>query len=174
MCTNVCWLLKGVNPFSFELSFCREMRGSSHLAQKHITLVMSKEQTKMHQYILESPVSTPLSNQQTCVHIELLFLIENLSYTYRWSSLKGFTSLLGLKKFPRRQKDKKILNKLSCFQSKHTFWEVREHLFCLKYRCQRVYVCRQHVKENDFFTVAQCSQRVLCIVQERPKIISSS
>jgi len=22
-----------------------------------------------------------------------------------------------------------ILNKLSCFQSKHTFWEVREHLF---------------------------------------------
>ena len=59
------------------------LQGSSHLAQKHITLVMSKEQTKMHQYILESPVSTPLSNQQTCVHIELLFLIENLSYTYR-------------------------------------------------------------------------------------------
>ena len=27
-----------------------------------------------------------------------------------------------------------ILNKLSCFQSKHTFWEVRKHLFCLKYR----------------------------------------
>ena len=59
------------------------LQGSSYLAQKHITLVMSKEQTKMHQYILESPVSTPLSNQQTCVHIELLFLIENLSYTYR-------------------------------------------------------------------------------------------
>ena len=37
-----------------------------------------------------------------------------------------------------------ILNKLSCFQSKHTFREVREHLFCLKYRCQRVYVCRHH------------------------------
>ena len=34
-----------------------------------------------------------------------------------------------------------ILNELSCFQSKHTFWEVREHLICLKYRCQRVYVC---------------------------------
>ena len=30
------------------------------------------------------------------------------------------------------------LNKLSCFQSKLTFWEVRERLFCLKYRCQRV------------------------------------
>ena len=80
-----------------------------------------------------------------------------------------------------------ILNKLSCFQSKNTFWEVREHLFCLKYRCQRVYVCHHHyfdrhqfrrlslaVEENDFFTVAQCSQGVLCIVQERPKIISSS
>ena len=80
-----------------------------------------------------------------------------------------------------------ILNKLSCFQSKHTFWEVREHLFCLKYRCQRVYVCRHHyfdrhqfrrlslaVEENDVFTVVQCSQGVLCIVQERPKIISSS
>ena len=59
--------------------------------------------------------------------------------------------------------------------------------FCLKYRCQRVYVCRHHyfdrhqfrrlslaVEENDFFTVAQCSQGVLCIVQERPKISSSS
>ena len=80
-----------------------------------------------------------------------------------------------------------ILNKLSCFKSKHTFWEVREHLFCLKYRCQRVYVCRHHyfdrhqfrrlslaVVENDVFTVAQCSPGVLCIVQERPKIISSS
>ena len=33
-----------------------------------------------------------------------------------------------------------ILNKLSYFKSKHTFSEVREHLFCLKYRCQRVYV----------------------------------
>jgi len=33
-----------------------------------------------HIYILESPVSTPLSNQQTFVHIELLFLVENLSY----------------------------------------------------------------------------------------------
>ena len=31
-----------------------------------------------------------------------------------------------------------ILNKLSCTQSKQTFWEVREHLFCLKYRCVRV------------------------------------
>ena len=77
-----------------------------------------------------------------------------------------------------------ILNKLSCFQSKHTFWEVREHLFCLKYRCQRVYVsrCTRHqfrrlslaVEENDVFTVVQCSHGVLCIVQERPKIISSS
>ena len=28
---------------------------------------------------------------------------------------------------------------MSCFQSKHTFWEVREHLFCLKHLCQRVY-----------------------------------
>ena len=57
-----------------------------------------------------------------------------------------------------------ILNKMYCFQSKHTFWEVREHLFCLKYRCQRVYVCRHHyfdrhhfrrlslaVEENNFF-----------------------
>ena len=57
-----------------------------------------------------------------------------------------------------------ILNKLSCFKSKHTFWEVREHLLCLKYRCQRVYVCRHHyfdrhqfrrlslaVEENDLF-----------------------
>ena len=35
-----------------------------------------------------------------------------------------------------------ILNKLSSFKSKHTFSEVREHIFCLKYRCQRVYVCR--------------------------------
>ena len=80
-----------------------------------------------------------------------------------------------------------ILNKLSCLQSKHTFWEVREHLFCLKYRCQRVYVCRHHsfdrhqfrhlslaVEVNIFFTVAQCSQGVLCIVQVRPKIIGSS
>ena len=80
-----------------------------------------------------------------------------------------------------------ILNKLSCYQSKHTLWEVREHLFCLKYRFQRVYVCRHHyfdrhqfqclslaVEENDFFTVVQCSQGVLCSVQERPKIISSS
>ena len=31
-----------------------------------------------------------------------------------------------------------ILDKLTCFQSKHTFREVREHLFCLKYHCQRV------------------------------------
>jgi len=31
-------------------------------------------------YILESLVSTPLSNQQTFVHIELLFLVEMLSY----------------------------------------------------------------------------------------------
>ena len=30
--------------------------------------------------ILESPVSTPLSNQQTFVQIELHFLVENLSY----------------------------------------------------------------------------------------------
>ena len=30
-----------------------------------------------------------------------------------------------------------ILNNPSWF---HTFWEVREHLFCLKDRCQRVYV----------------------------------
>ena len=83
-----------------------------------------------------------------------------------------------------------ILDKLSCFQSKHTFREVREHLFCLKYRCQRLNECTcaaiiyfdRHqfrrlslaVEENDFFTVVQCSQGVLCIVQERPKIISSS
>jgi len=31
-------------------------------------------------YILASPVSTPLSNQQTFAHIKLLFLVENLSY----------------------------------------------------------------------------------------------
>jgi len=50
-----------------------------------------------------------------------------------------------------------------------------------------VYVCRHHcfdrhqfrrlslaVEENDLFTLAQCSQGVLCIVQERPKIISIS
>ena len=24
-----------------------------------------------------------------------------------------------------------LLNKLSCFESKHTFWDVREHLFCI-------------------------------------------
>jgi len=30
--------------------------------------------------ILESPVSTPLSNQHTFVRIELLFLVENISY----------------------------------------------------------------------------------------------
>jgi len=30
------------------------------------------------------------------------------------------------------------------------------------------------VEENDFFAVAQCLQGVLCIVQKRPKIISSS
>jgi len=30
------------------------------------------------------------------------------------------------------------------------------------------------VEENDLFTVVQCSQGVLCIVQERLKIISSS
>jgi len=30
--------------------------------------------------ILESPVLTPLSNRQTFVHIELLFLVENISY----------------------------------------------------------------------------------------------
>ena len=44
-----------------------------------------------------------------------------------------------------------ILNKLSCFQSKRTFWEVREHLFCLKYRCQRVYVCRHHYFDRHQF-----------------------
>jgi len=44
-----------------------------------------------------------------------------------------------------------ILNKLYCFQSKHTFWEVREHLFCLKYRCQRVYVCRHHCFDRHQF-----------------------
>ena len=31
-----------------------------------------------------------------------------------------------------------ILNQLFCFQSKHTFWEVRERLGCLKYHYQRV------------------------------------
>ena len=57
-----------------------------------------------------------------------------------------------------------IFNKLSCFKSKYTFSEVREHHFCLKYRCQRVYVYRHFffnihqfrrlsfvVEENDFF-----------------------
>ena len=60
------------------------------------------------------------------------------------------------------------LNKLSRFQSRHTFWEVIERHLCLKYRCQRVYVCRHHyfdrhqfqrlslaVAENDVFTVVQ-------------------
>mgnify|MGYP007091377607 CR=1 FL=1 len=37
------------------------------------------------------------------------------------------------------------LNKLSCFKSNHTFWEVREYRFCLKYRCQRVEVCRHNL-----------------------------
>ena len=94
-------------------------------------------------YILESPVSTPLSN--FCTH------------RITFSSRKVI-----------------ILDKLSCFQSKHTFWEVREHIFCLKYRCQRVYVCYHYyfdrhqfrrlslVVEENNFTVAQ---GVLCIVQ---------
>jgi len=38
-----------------------------------------------------------------------------------------------------------ILNKLSCFESKHTILEVREHLFCLEYPCQRVYMCRHYI-----------------------------
>jgi len=36
--------------------------------------------SKAASYILESPVSTPLSNQHTFVHIELLFLVEKISY----------------------------------------------------------------------------------------------
>ena len=53
-----------------------------------------------------------------------------------------------------------ILNKLSCFQSKHTFWEVREHLFCLKYRSQHYFdqfrSLSLAVEENDVFTLARC------------------
>ena len=56
-----------------------------------------------------------------------------------------------------------ILNKRFCFQSKHTFWEARERLYCLKYRCQRVYIIYfdRHqfrrlslaVAENDCFSL---------------------
>ena len=49
--------------------------------------------------------------------------------------------------------------------------------FCLKYRCQRVYVCHHHYFDRQQFrrlSLAHSSQGVLCIVQERPKIISSS
>jgi len=79
-----------------------------------------------------------------------------------------------------------ILNKLSCFQSKHTPWEVREHLFgkiiaVNECTCAAIIYFDRHqfrrlslaVEENDLFTVVQCSQGVLCIVQERPNIISS-
>ena len=69
----------------------------------------------LYSVILESPVSTPLSNQQAFVNIQLLFLVV------------------------------KTLNKLPCFQSKQTFWEVRECWFCFKYRCQRVYACRHYL-----------------------------
>ena len=49
------------------------------------TMLFTKKHAVMpyeraHSIILESPVSTPLSNQQTFVHIELLFLVEKLSY----------------------------------------------------------------------------------------------
>ena len=54
-----------------------------------------------------------------------------------------------------------ILNKLSCFQSKQTFGR-SENI---------VSKSSLAVEENDFFTVAQCSHGVLCIVQERPKIL---
>ena len=78
-----------------------------------------------------------------------------------------------------------ILNKLSCFQSKHTFWEVRTsflfkillstsvrvHHYFDRHQFRRLSLA---VEENDFLTVAQCSQGVLCIVQERPKVIRSS
>ena len=80
-----------------------------------------------------------------------------------------------------------ILNKLSCFQSKHTFWEVREHLFFLNIavnvcKCADIIIWTDTsfdafhwlLKKNIIFTVAQCSQGVLCILQERPEIISSS
>ena len=110
--------------------------------------------------ILKSPVSTPLSNQQT--------LIILCTSNYFFSSRKFI-----------------ILNKLSCFQSKHTFWEVRTsflfkillstsvrvHHYFDRHQFRRLSLA---VEENDFFTVAQCSHGVLCILQERPKIISSS
>ena len=44
------------------------------LCQKKLNICINKI------LVLESPVSTPLSNQQTFVHIELLFLVEQLSY----------------------------------------------------------------------------------------------
>ena len=66
--------------------------------------------------------------------------------------------------------------------TKHTFWELRE-----KYRCQRLYMCRHYLFGQTpvstpficcwrklFFSLIQCSQGVLCIVQGRSNIISSS
>ena len=79
-----------------------------------------------------------------------------------------------------------ILNKLSCFQSKHTFWEVREHLFLFKISLSTsvrapLSLFWQTPVSTPFigcwskrFFSAQCSQGVLCIVQVRHKIISSS
>jgi len=74
-----------------------------------------------------------------------------------------------------------ILNKLSCFQSKHTFSEVREHLFCLKCQCAAIIYFDRHqfrrlslaVAENDFFTVVQRSQGVLCILYKEDQTVSA-
>ena len=44
-----------------------------------------------------------------------------------------------------------ILNQLSCIQSKHTFWEVREHLFCLKYRWENLVTwLLRHQMKNEW------------------------
>ena len=98
----------------------------------------------------------PLSNQQTFVHIELLFLVENVSYclVFNQSILYGRSENISFVK-------NIAVNECMCadiiYFDRHQF---RRHSLA--------------VEENDFFTVVQCSQGVLCIVQERPKIISSS
>ena len=86
-----------------------------------------------------------------------------------------------------------ILNQLFCFQSKHTFWEVRERmslLFKIKISLSTsvsvlplfiltdtsVYAFHwllAQLQKTIVFTVVKCSQGVLCNVQGRPKIISN-
>jgi len=70
---------------------------------------------------------------------------------------------------------------------KHIFWEVREHPFCLKYRYQRMLVCHHYLFwqtpvattfigccRKRFFHCNEVFTCVLCNVQGRSKIISSS